>query len=151
MIEVIDEEVAPVETKFTKKLLAHYEIEELYGKAIKDKRGGENNIHSWDIELKGAVTSEQKELLELLLRQRRNKKWADIIGIDWMDGMPLTAEMIKTFYPHENLESMLNDLVEKGYLVYEYTKKRVGNRRVKDETLEKGYNIVTGKLSFEFD
>lgn len=67
-----------------------------------------------------------------------------------MDGMPLTANMIKSFYPHDNLQYMLDDLVEKGYLVYEYPKKKVGNRRVKDETLEKGYNIVTGKLSFEF-
>ena len=148
--EVIDEKVLAEETTFTKKLLSNYDIKELYGKAIKDKRGGENNIHSWDIELKGEVTSEQKELLELLLRQRRNKKWADIIGIDWMDGMPLTADMIYTFYKHENLQYMLDDLVEKGYLVYENPKKKVGNRRVKDETLEKGYNIVTGKLSFEF-
>lgn len=36
-------------------------------------------------------------------------------------------------------------------MIYEHPKKRVGNRRVKDETLEKGYNIVTGKLSFEFN
>ena len=58
-----------------------------------------------------------------------------------MDGMPLTTEMIKSFYSHENLEEMLKDLVEKGYLVYEHPKKRVGNRRVKDESLERGYNI----------
>lgn len=148
--DIINEDVEAKETNFTKKLLSHYDIEELYGKAIKDKRGGNNNIHSWDIELKGSVTFEQKELLEKLLRQRRNKKWADIIGIDWMDGMPLTAEMIRSFYPHEKLEEMLADLVEKGYLVYEHPKKRVGNRRIKDESLEKGYNIVTGKLSFEF-
>lgn len=148
--EIIDNGVDPVETDFTKKLLAHYEIEELYGKAIKDKRGGENNIHSWDIGLKGEVSSEQKDLLELLLRQRRNKKWADIIGIDWMDGMPLTKEMIYTFYPNDNLEEMLKDLVDKGYLVFEHPKKLVGNRRVRDESLQKGYNIVTGKLSFEY-
>lgn len=148
--DIIDENIKAKETNFTKKLLSHYDIEELYGKAIKDKRGGDNNIHSWDIELKGKVTLEQKELLEKLLRQRRNKKWADIIGIDWMDGMPLTTEMIKSFYSHENLEEMLKDLVEKGYLVYEHPKKRVGNRRVKDESLERGYNIITGKLSFEF-
>ena len=148
--DIIDEEAEAKDTDFTNKLLSHYDMEELYGKAIKDKRGGDNNIHSWDIELKGTVTSDQKDLLEKLLRQRRNKKWAELIGIDWMDGMPLTANMIKSFYPHDNLQYMLDDLVGKGYLVYEYPKKKVGNRRVKDETLEKGYNIVTGKLSFEF-
>lgn len=47
-------------------------MEELYGKAIKDKRDGDNNIYSWVIELKGKVTSDQKDLLEKLLRQRRN-------------------------------------------------------------------------------
>lgn len=67
-----------------------------------------------------------------------------------MDGMPLTEEMIQTFYPHPNLHEMLVDLVEKGYIAYEYPKQLIGNKRVPDPTLEKGYNIVTGKLSFEF-
>lgn len=148
--DIIDESTPPINSEFTKKLLSHYKIEELYGKAIKDKRGGANNIHSWEIGLKGDVTSEQSELLNLLLKQRRNKKWAEIIGIDWMDGMPLTKEMINSFYSSPNLTEMLEDLVNKGYLTFEYPKKKVGNKRIPDETLEKGYNIVTGKLSFEF-
>ena len=112
--------------------------------------GGENNVHSWDVGIKGEVSIERKELLDILLKQRRNKKWADLIGIEWMDGMPLTEEMIQTFYPHPNLHEMLVDLVEKGYIAYEYPKQLIGNKRVPDLTLEKGYNIVTGKLSFEF-
>ncbi|MBF7076250.1 DNA (cytosine-5-)-methyltransferase [Streptococcus sp. HF-100] len=148
--DVIENDVPPIETEFTKKLLTHYDIKDIYGKAIKDKRGGENNIHSWEIGLKGEITAKQTELLNLLLKQRRNKKWAEIIGIDWMDGMPLTKEMISTFYDNSNLSEMLDDLVSKGYLAFEYPKKKVGNKRVPDETLEKGYNIVTGKLSFEF-
>ncbi|WP_270314261.1 DNA (cytosine-5-)-methyltransferase [Streptococcus infantarius] len=148
--DIIDIDVPPIETDFTKKLLSHYDIREIYGKAIKDKRGGENNIHSWEIGLKGEITAEQTELLNLLLRQRRKKKWAEIIGIDWMDGMPLTKEMISTFYNNSKLSEMLDDLVNKGYLAFEYPKKKVGNKRVPDETLQKGYNIVTGKLSFEF-
>lgn len=148
--DVIDKSVPPVDTSFTRKLLAHYTLDELYGKAIKDKRGGNNNIHSWDIELKGKVSKEQKELLELLLKQRRKKKWADKIGITWTDGMPLTAKMIFSFYPHPKLQLLLDDLVTKGYLTYEYPKQLVNKRRVTDTTLEKGYNIVTGRLSFEF-
>lgn len=148
--DIIDEGEPPVDTDFTRKLLSHYSVEDLYGKAIKDKRGGENNVHSWDIGIKGEVSIEQKELLDILLKQRRNKKWADLIGIEWMDGMPLTEEMIQTFYPHPNLHEMLVDLVEKGYIAYEYPKQLIGNKRVPDPTLEKGYNIVTGKLSFEF-
>lgn len=148
--DVIDYSIPAKDSFFTKKLLEHYKVEQLYGKAIKDKRGGDNNIHSWDIGIKGEITDDQRELLELLLRQRRNKKWANLIGIKWMDGMPLTEEMIRTFYCHENIHEMLIDLVDKGYLVYEYPKQLVGNRRIPDENLEKGYNIVTGKLSFEY-
>lgn len=148
--DIIDYSIPAKHSFFTKKLLEHYKVEDLYGKAIKDKRGGVNNIHSWDIGIKGEISEDQRELLELLLRQRRNKKWADLIGIKWMDGMPLTENMIKTFYSHENLHEMLTDLVDKGYLAYEYPKQLIGNRRIPDESLEKGYNIVTGKLSFEF-
>ncbi|MEC0348215.1 DNA (cytosine-5-)-methyltransferase [Bacillus subtilis] len=147
---IIEYDVEPLHSEFTDKLLSHYTLEDVIGKQIKDKRGGENNIHSWDFGLKGEISEKQKELLDVLLRQRRNKKWASIIGIDWMDGMPLTVEMISTFYEDENLKELLDDLVEKGYLAYEYPKKKVGNRRIYDESLEKGYNIITGKLSFEY-
>jgi len=150
LYSVIENNVAPEESDFANKLLSHFTIDEIIGKQIKDKRGGDSNIHSWEFELKGEVSKDQKELLGLLLKQRRNKKWGPIIGIEWMDGMPLTIEMIKTFYSHNNLQEMLDDLVNKGYLTYEHPKKKVGNRRVYDETLEKGYNIITGKLSFKY-
>ena len=88
--------------------------------------------------------------MNVLLRERRKKKWAKEIGIKWMDGMPLTTEQIRSFYDTENLQDMLNDLVEKGYLVYEYPKESVDGVRVPDSTKPKGYNIVAGKLSFEF-
>ena len=76
-----------------------------------------------------------------------------------MDGMPLTLEQIRTFYNHENLKELLDDLVEKGYLAYEHPKDLVevelpnGNiikQRQYDVSKPKGYNIVAGKLSFEF-
>lgn len=63
--------------------------------------------------------------------------------------MPLTLEQIKTFYSHDDLEEMLSDLVKKGYVKLEYPKKKVGNARVQDTSLPKGYNIVAGKMSFE--
>jgi DNA (cytosine-5)-methyltransferase 1 len=154
-----------MDTKFTKKLFAIFKIEELYGKSIKDKRGGENNIHSWDIGIKGECTKEQIILLNRLFKERRKKQWAEEIGIDWMDGMPLTLSQIQSFYPVNNLfeqvdlEKMLNDLAEKGYIKFEYPKKLVTEitengvvtSRVYDETKPKGYNIVTGKLSFEIN
>jgi DNA (cytosine-5)-methyltransferase 1 len=139
-----------VDSKFTRSLLRNYTPEQIVGKAIKDKRGGDDNIHSWEIELKGETTHEQREFLNTLLKERRKKKWAELIGITWMDGMPLTIEQIRTFYDQPGLEEMLNDLVEKGYLTLEHPRKVEDGIRIPDETKPKGYNIVAGKLSFEF-
>ena len=147
-----------IDSPFIKLLLQHFKIEELYGKSIKDKRGGNTNIHSWDIEIKGSVSKDQKKLLNKILRERRKKKWAEVIGIEWMDGMPLTTEQISSFFPHPHLQEMLDDLANKGYLKFEHPKRKkkktdlFGNTttfREQDLSLPKGYNIVAGKLSFE--
>lgn len=148
-----------VDDAFTQALLEIYQPQELYGKSIKDKRGGENNIHSWELGIRGQTTVAEKNLLNRLLKERRKKHWAEVIGIDWMDGMPLTVEQIRTFYDSDQLEDILQHLLDMGYLVLEYPKKKVtitnqdgrsSSERVPDETKPKGYNIVTGKLSFEF-
>ncbi len=156
---VLEEGLPTLQSEFIDKLLSHFSMEDLYGKSIKDKRGGDNNIHSWDIEAKGSVSKLQAEILNKLFKQRRKKQWAEEIGIDWMDGMALTLEQINTFIdlPNEELKFLLDDLAEKGYLKFEYPKKLiktqtyngVGAFREYDETKPKGYNIVTGKLSFE--
>ncbi|MGL5956579.1 MAG: DNA (cytosine-5-)-methyltransferase [Brevinema sp.] len=146
------ENIPYIPSEFSNLLSCSYSYQELYGKSIKDKRGGENNIHSWNIGLKGKVSQNQQELLSLLLKQRRYKKWAELKGIEWMDGMPLTINEIKTFYDHPDLEFMLNDLCGKGYLVFEHPKQQVIidgiKKRIYHTQAPKGYNIVTGKLSF---
>jgi DNA (cytosine-5)-methyltransferase 1 len=157
--DIMEKDLPPLQNNFAKKLLSHFDIKDLYGKSIKDKRGGDNNIHSWDIELKGSISKEQHILLNKLFKARRQKKWAQEIGIEWMDGMPLTLEQISTFHKSVNLKDLLDDLVEKGYLKYEYPKGIVeeptlnGIKRYRDydKTKPKGYNIVTGKLSFEIN
>lgn len=140
---------------FIEKLLSKYKPSQLNGKSIKDKRGGKDNIHSWDIELKGPVSADEKKLLNKILTERRKKQWAQQWGIDWMDGMPLSENMISSFFTHPDLKKMLDDLTDKGYLVFEHPKKRVTENgvsfRVYDTALPKGYNIVTGKLSFEIN
>ena len=148
-----------IDDSFTQALLSIYKPNELYGKSIKDKRGGDNNIHSWDIGIRGEASDSEKDLLNRLLKERRKKHWAEVIGIDWMDGMPLTADQIRTFYDSDQLDDMLQHLTNMGYLVFEHPKKKVtvtnedgrsSSERVPDVTKPKGYNIVTGKLSFEF-
>jgi DNA (cytosine-5)-methyltransferase 1 len=157
--DVLEQGKETMDTDFTKKLLSHFTVEELYGKSIKDKRGGKNNIHSWDIGIKGECSKEQVNLLNKLFKARRQKHWAKEIGIVWMDGMPLTLSQIETFAQIVGLEDMLDDLVAKGYLRFEHPKKLVEEvvengvitSRIYDETKPKGYNIVTGKLSFEIN
>ena len=156
--EIQEHGLKTIQSDFTKKLLSHFSIDELKGKAIKDKRGGLNNINSWDFGLKGEVSNKQKELLRLIFKKRRLKKWAEEIGIIWMDGMPLTVNQIRTFFDDNKLEKLLEDLTDKGYLRFEHPKEKVKieingkivNRREYAEDKPKGYNIVTGKLSFEF-
>jgi len=157
LLDVLEKDIPPIDSPFTKLLLKHYSIEKLYGKSIKDRRGGSSNIHSWDIELKGEISKEQKELLNRLLKERRKKHWAIKKNIKWMDGMPLTEDEIKTFYDVPNLKIILDDLVKKGYVRYEHPKKLIekdfNGRKHKireyDLIKPKGYNIVAGKLSFE--
>lgn len=155
LADILEKGLPPLETKFTKKLLELYKPKDLEGKSIKDKRGGATNIHSWDLELKGKITKEQKELLNALLLERRKKVWAAVKGIKWMDGMSLTLGEIHSFYsfiPKKELKLMLDDLVEKKYLSFEHPKDVVdGGGREYAAHLEKGYNIVTGKLSFELN
>ena len=148
--DILESGLPTVDSEFTKKLFAHFTPSQVVGKAIKDKRGGADNIHSWELGLKGDTTAEQCEFLNQLLLERRKRKWAAEIGIDWMDGMPLTEAQISTFFPREDLHNFLTELVDMGYLTLEHPRKKEKGRRVPDETKPKGYNIVSGKLSFEF-
>jgi len=160
--EVLERDKNLLETDFTKKLFKKFKPSELYGKSIKDKRGGNNNIHSWDLEIKGSINKQQKWLLDKILRERRKKHWAGKKGIKWMDGMPLTLKEIESFvndlfHFNINIKKELDDLVQKGYLTFEHPKKIIRKKirdgytseRIQDVTIEKGYNIVAGKLSFE--
>jgi DNA (cytosine-5)-methyltransferase 1 len=157
--DILENNIPCPQTPFRDKLLSNYAREDLYGKAIKDKRGGKSNIHSWDLELKGKVSKNQKELMGQLLKARRKKGWAAEIGIQWMDGMPLTLEQIYTFYNKVEitiLDNMLKDLASKGYVKFEHPKELIvledgSTKRVPDTNKPKGYNIVTGKLSFELN
>ena len=122
-----------VHDNVTKKLLASFSGEELNGKKVNDKRGGDGNIHSWDMGLKGEVQGSARELMNKFLTQRRRKSWAKINNVKWSDGMPLSVENIRTFHDVDNLRELLSDLVNKGYM------KEVHNG---------WYDMYGGKLSF---
>jgi DNA (cytosine-5)-methyltransferase 1 len=130
------------------KLLSLNQQRSIYGMRLQDKRGGDNNIHSWDIGYNGVIDNEEKRLMTAIMTERRKKHWAEKKQIKWMDGMPLTLSEIQTFFQSDNLQDMLADLVSKGYLKLEKCKDVVdGKRQYKDDS-EEGYNICKGKLSF---
>lgn len=141
-------------SSFSNLLTSKFKREELYGKSIKDKRGGNNNIHSWDLGLKGDINQRQADLLNAILKKRRYKKWALNKGIDWMDGMPLTLSEIQTFCDYSELHNDLQKLTKLGYLSFEHPKMKVTvngiTKRIPKIDSPKGYNIVAGKLSFPF-
>ena len=133
---------------FIEKLLCIHKDTNLYGCKLGDKRGGSQNIHSWDIGYNGEISKKEKELMKDIMLERRKKHWAKKKNITWMDGMPLTYEEIKTFNTSDNLKEMLNNLVDKNYLRLEKPKDVVNGKREYKEDAEDGYNICKGKLSF---
>ena len=137
-----------IETGFANKILDLHSQTPLYGYKMQDKRGGKNNIHSWDIGLNGAISIQERNLMNKIMTERRKKHWAEKKNIIWMDGMPLTLNEISTFIDDTNLKQMLDNLVAKKYLRLEKPKNLISGKRVYDNSGELGYNICKGKLSF---
>ena len=137
-----------ISSTFTDKLIKIHKKKSLYGCKINDKRGGEKNIHSWDIGYNGNISIEESKLMNKIMLERRKKHWAKKKKIIWMDGMPLTYDEINTFYKHSQLQDMLDNLVNLKYLRLEKCKDLINGKRVYKEDSEPGYNICKGKLSF---
>jgi len=137
-----------IETGFANKIMDLHSQTPLFGYKMQDKRGGQNNIHSWDIGVNGVLTMNERNLMNKIMTERRKKHWAEKKNIVWMDGMPLTLSEISTFVDDPNLKQMLDNLVAKNYLRLEKPKNLISGKRVYDETGELGYNICKGKLSF---
>lgn len=137
-----------VETNFANKIIDLHSQTPLFGYKMQDKRGGQNNIHSWDIGVNGVLTIQERGLMDKIMTERRKRHWAEKKNIVWMDGMPLTLNEISTFVDHVNLKEMLDNLVDKKYLRLEKPKNLISGKRVYDESGILGYNICKGKLSF---
>jgi DNA (cytosine-5)-methyltransferase 1 len=99
----------------------------LHGMRLIDYRGG-NSLHSWDLGMRGHCTREERELMNAIIGNRRKKVFGE-----HQDGKELTLSQIKSFFPKKTVKSLLESLVEKGYL-----------RRRSDR-----YNPTCGNMSFE--
>ena len=152
---------------------------DLSNKYINDKRGGDRNIHSWDLEYFGKISPIEKELLNSILFECR-KKSNDRMNTNKTDGIPLLIQVIfekiqnndllKHLYIDE-LTNILNNLEQLGYLnTHHYLKHpntqkctsalnsqvkqwiSKGYYEILDENREilKGYSVITNKLRFPF-
>ena len=137
-----------IDQDFANKILELHKESSVFGCKIGDKRGGKNNIHSWDIGFNGKINKSEKQLMNKIMLNRRKKHWAKTKKMVWMDGMPLTYEEITTFYKHDKLQEMLNHLASMNYLRLEKPKDLINGKRQYMEDAPEGYNICKGKLSF---
>lgn len=113
----------------------------LYGKFIRDKRSiSDNNLHSWYLGLRGSVNNAQIELLDKIVKERRNKSREIARKIPIKDGLGLTKEELKILYNGADFENDLNHLLNLGHL----------SKKSLDEYSELLYDISGGNLSFEF-
>ena len=76
-----------IETRFATKILSLHSQSPLFGYKMQDKRGGKNNIHSWDIGINGILTIPERNLMNMIMTERRKKHWANEKKIAWMDGI----------------------------------------------------------------
>jgi DNA (cytosine-5)-methyltransferase 1 len=144
----INKKYTDINKNLSSKLIELHKKTPIYGYKLQDKRGGKNNIHSWDISYNGPISKSEKELMNKIMTERRKKHWAKSKNIAWMDGMPLTLEEIQTFYNVDNLQDILDNLVNKNYLKLEYCKDLINGKREYKLDSKKGYNICKGKLSY---
>lgn len=134
-----------VDSDFSRKLFRYLKDKELplsylYDKAIRDKRGSSNNIHSWTLGLRGEVNHAQHELLEKMVTERRRSDLARKKGQPLKDGLGLDIEELKDIYIGNNLEEDLKILYNLGYL----------KKTNIDSYPNILYDIVGGRLSYEF-
>jgi DNA (cytosine-5)-methyltransferase 1 len=101
-------------------------FEQLHGYRLIDYRNGQS-LHSWDLGIKGECTLEEREFMNLLIANRRKKKFGR-----QQDGKKLSREQIETFYSGDFVH-VTTSLIEKGYLSVSDGK----------------YDPVCGNMSFE--
>jgi DNA (cytosine-5)-methyltransferase 1 len=103
-------------------------LNQLHGKRLIDTRHG-NSIHSWDLGQKGNCSEKEILFMNRLVSNRRRHDFGT-----HQDGKALTIEQIKTFYQDDDIVSVIDSLLKKGYI------------RVDEEGK---YNPVCGNMSFE--
>lgn len=143
--EIQETNLPCIKNDFTEKVLKYLEknnlpISHLYDKSIRDKRGKDNNLHSWYLQLRGTTNQAQCDMLEKIVTERRQKDLAKKKGVPLKDGVGLDIDELKTLYIGQDFENDVKDLLNKGYL-------KCSAIPTYDKEI---YDIVCGRLSFQF-
>lgn len=129
------------------------DFSKIKGKRIRDKRAGNNNIHSWDLNLRGETTILERKIMCFILEERRKKSFAKKYGIEWKDGMPIPKQHIVSYFLQNNIaekekiEKSISNLLSNGYLK---TIPIVEENEFFNSKNDIFYKIPTGNLSFPF-
>lgn len=134
-----------VDSHFTRCLFKYLKennlpISHLYNKAIRDKRGSDNNIHSWTIGLRGEVSDVQKRLLDKMVPERRRVDYAKKKNMPIIEGIGLDMDELSLIYDGDNLEKDIKELIDMGYVI----------EKNYDTWPKPCYDVIGGRLSYEF-
>ena len=143
--EVQEHNLPCIDSDFSQRLFKYIEdndldISFLYDKAIRDKRGSDNNIHSWDLGLRGDLNQNQKDFMDAFVLERRKKSLAEEKGFVYKEGIGLSKSDLKNTYKGLDFEKDFSELLKLGYV----------KAKDIDNYPEKLYDINGGKLSYEF-
>ncbi|MGT9765775.1 DNA cytosine methyltransferase [Neisseria meningitidis] len=92
---IILEGAPPKKTPFNKKILKKFSPPQMCRKTKKNKRGGEKQFSQLGYLIKRRSNRRKETIFKIPSKRTEEKKWASEIGIDWMDGMPLTKAQIQ--------------------------------------------------------
>jgi len=144
-----------VKSEFTERLLKYIPKDRLRGGIIRDTRNGPRMLHSWDFRMSGSLSKLQLQLMESICNYSRLDKWNKSKGIPKCENACLTTDEIHTFFTNVSkleLQSMLDDITDKGYLRLEYPRIYSPSKGTTSAThLSKGYFLYRGALSFTFN
>lgn len=94
------------------------------GQFLCDVRHGPEHVHSWEVDLKGETTEDEKKILNAIAENRRKKMYGP------KDGNPLSVEHITELTGLKNITPLLNRLCELEYIEQIGEKYDIHDRKV---------------------
>jgi len=144
--EIQEKGLPIIDNEFKKKLIKHIGLENIKGKNIRDSRGNKNNlnIHSWKFHLKGNLEKIDQDIMELILKNRKLKRWKEKYKLNKTEFYLMKEDIITICLENlsinkNEINNRIDKLTNMGYL---HPKENFGY---------KGLELIAGRLSFYFN